>query len=80
MSREGVAVPRFTVERLIRRLGLSGIRRDEVFRTTTPDANAPSSLDRGNQQLKPERSNQLWMSTLPSSQRGDVVAIHGNRG
>ena len=41
MNREGIAVARCTIERLMRRLGLRGVRRGKVVRTTTPDANAP---------------------------------------
>ena len=36
MNREGIAVARCTVERLMRRLGLRGVRRGKVVRTTTP--------------------------------------------
>ena len=40
MNREGIAVARCTVERLMRRLGLRGLRRGKVVCTTTPYANA----------------------------------------
>ena len=36
MNREGIAVARCTVERLMRRLSLRGVRRGKVVRTTTP--------------------------------------------
>jgi putative transposase len=62
MNREGIAVARCTIERLMRRLGLRGVRRGKVVRTTTPDANAPCPLDRVNRQFKAERPNQLWVS------------------
>ena len=62
MNREGIAVARCTVERLMRRLGLRGVRRGKVIRTTTPDANAPCPLDRVNWQFKAARPNQLWVS------------------
>ena len=62
MNREGVAVARCTIERLMRRLGLRGVRRGKVVRTTTPDANAQCPLDRVNRQFKAERPNQLWVS------------------
>ncbi len=38
LLREGVAVARCTVERLMRRLGLQGVRRGKGVRTTVPDA------------------------------------------
>jgi len=37
MNREGEAVARCTVERLMRRLGLQGVRRGKVVRTTISD-------------------------------------------
>ena len=62
MHREGVAVARCTVERLMRRLGLQGTRRGKVVRTTIPDAKAPCPLDRVNRVFKADRPNQLWVS------------------
>ena len=62
MNREGVAVARCTVERLMRRLGLRGVRRGKVIRTTIGDASAPYPLDHVNRQFKAERPNQLWVS------------------
>ena len=62
MNREGVKVARCTVERLMRRLGLRGVVRGKVIRTTIPDARAPCPLDRVNRQFKAERPNQLWVS------------------
>ena len=38
LLREGVAVARCTVERLMRRLGLQGVRRGKGLRTTVPGA------------------------------------------
>ena len=37
MNREGVAIARRTVERLMKRLGLQGVRRGKVVRTTIGD-------------------------------------------
>lgn len=62
MNREGIAVARCTVERLMRRLGLQGVRRGKVVRTTIPDGKAPCPLDRVNRQFKADRPNQLWVS------------------
>jgi putative transposase len=62
MNREGIAVARCTVERLMKRLGLRGVRRGKVVRTTVPDMSAPRPLDRVNRQFKAERPNQLWVS------------------
>lgn len=46
LTREGVTVARCTVERLMRRLGLRGVMRGKVVRTTIGDARAPCPLDR----------------------------------
>ena len=62
MNREGVAIARCTVERLMKRLGLQGVRRGKVVRTTISDMKAPCPLDRVNRQFKAERPNQLWVS------------------
>jgi putative transposase len=62
MNREGVVIARCTVERLMKRLGLQGVRRGKVVRTTISDMKAPCPLDRVNRQFKAERPNQLWVS------------------
>jgi transposase InsO family protein len=62
LQREGIQVARCTVERLMRRLGLRGVRRGKVVRTTFGDAAAPCPLDRVNRQFKADRPNQLWVS------------------
>ena len=62
LQREGVAVARCTVERLMRRLGLRGVVRGKVVRTTVSDAKAPCPLDRVNRQFHAQRPNQLWVS------------------
>lgn len=62
LNREGIQVARCTVERLMRQLGLQGVRRGKQVRTTTPDTKAPCPLDRVNRQFKAERPNQLWVS------------------
>jgi putative transposase len=62
LNREGIGIARCTVERLMRRLGLQGIRRGKVVRTTVPDVSVPCPLDRVNRQFKAARPNQLWVS------------------
>ena len=52
MNREGIRVARCTVERLMRRLGLEGVRRGRKVRTTLHDASAPCPLDRVNRVFK----------------------------
>jgi putative transposase len=74
LHREGVAVARCTVERLMRLKGLQGARRGKVVRTTTPDAKAACPQDRVNRQFHAERPNQLWVSdfTYVSTWQGMV--------
>ena len=62
LGREGCSVARCTVERLMHRRGLQGVRRGKVVRTTIGDNKAPCPLDRVNRQLRAERPNQLWVS------------------
>ena len=50
------------LERLMRQLGLRGVRRGKVVRTTFADTTAPCPLDRVNRQFKADRPNQLWVS------------------
>ena len=62
LNREGVAVARCTVERLMRLSNLRGVRRGKVMRTTISDRAVPCPLDRVNRQFKADRPNQLWVS------------------
>ena len=62
MNRESVAVARCTVGRLMRRLGLRGVKRGKVVRTTVSDNKAPCPLDKVNRQFEADRPNQLWVS------------------
>ena len=62
LNREGIEVARCTVERLMKRLGLAGVRRGKVVRTTIPDKAMPCPLDRVNRQFRANRPNQLWVS------------------
>jgi putative transposase len=62
LARERTVVARCTVERLMRRLGLRGVMRGKVVRTTVSDSKAACPLDRVNRQFRAERPNQLWVS------------------
>jgi putative transposase len=62
LAREGTAAARCTVERLMKRLGLRGVMRGKVVRTTISDRKAPCPLDKVNRQFKANRPNQLWVS------------------
>jgi len=62
LNREGIEVARCTVERLMRRMGLQGVIRGKVVRTTIADSRLPCPLDRVNRQFKASRPNELWVS------------------
>jgi putative transposase len=64
LHREGIAVARCTVERLMRELGLRGAVRGKTRRTTTPDATAPRPADLVERDFSAQRPNQLWVADL----------------
>ncbi len=66
MQREGIAVARCTVARLMRQMGLKGVVRGKSIRTTVSDAAAPCPRDRVNRQFKAPRPNALWVSDFTS--------------
>jgi transposase InsO family protein len=74
LRREGMAVARCTVERLMRVIGLRGARRGKAVRTTVADAKAACPLDRVNRHFKADRPNQLWVAdfTYVSTWQGFV--------
>src|SRR3546814_1114916 len=61
INREGTIIARCTVERLMRRLGLQGVRRGKKVRTTLP-GKAACPRDRVNRQFTAQRPNQLWVA------------------
>jgi putative transposase len=62
LLREGTAVARCTVARLMQTMGLQGVMRGKRVRTTISNAAAPCPLDRVNRQFKAPRPNALWVS------------------
>ena len=62
MNREGIVVARCTVERLMRRLGIEGIRRGTRVRTTVPDNAAAHPMDLVKRQFEVDRPNRLWVA------------------
>jgi putative transposase len=66
LHREGVAVARCTVERLMGELGLQGVRRGKPRRTTTPDQAGPRPADLVERNFSASRPNQLWVADLTS--------------
>jgi putative transposase len=65
LGREGYAVARCTIARLMRRLGLAGVVRGRCFRvTTTPDLAAARPPDLVRRQFTADRPNRLWVGEL----------------
>jgi putative transposase len=62
LGREGVAVARCAVERLMRRMGLEGAVRGEEVRTTVADEATPCPADKVDRRFRAPRPNRLWVS------------------
>jgi putative transposase len=62
MQREGFAVARCTVARLMGHMGLAGAIRGKPIRTTISDKAAPCPLDHVNRQFHASKPNALWVS------------------
>ena len=77
MKREGVSIARYTVERLMRSMGLHGVIRGKTVRTTVPDKATPCPLDHVNRQFHAPRPNALWVSdfTYVSTWAGFVYVV-----
>ena len=52
INREGASVARYTVERLMRGMGLAGVVRGKSIQTTVPNKTAPCPLDHVNRQFR----------------------------
>jgi transposase InsO family protein len=74
LNREGIAVARCTVGRLMHRLDLRGVVRGKRVRTTVADAVAACPRDKVQRLFHAERPNQLWVSdfTYVSTWQGFV--------
>jgi putative transposase len=64
LHRDGISVARCTVERLMRQLGLQGVRRGKPHKTTTPDQAADRPADLVDRDFSAARPNQLWVADL----------------
>jgi len=62
MKCEGCDVARRSVQRLMRALGLQGVIRGKLVRTTVSDKTAPCPLDPVNRQFHAPALNMLWVS------------------
>jgi putative transposase len=64
LNREGIAVARCTVERLMRAAGLRGAVRGRVKRTTVTDPAAPRAHDLVVRDFAPPAPDRLWVADL----------------
>lgn len=64
LNREGIAVARCTIERLMRELGLQGAVRGKVKRTTVAGDAADRPRDLVDRQFHAEAPNRLWVADL----------------
>ncbi|HIG53060.1 MAG TPA: IS3 family transposase [Candidatus Handelsmanbacteria bacterium] len=65
LLREGQSVARCTIERLMRQMGLEGVRRGPGFKVTTMADEVRSRLpDRVDRDFSAEQPNQLWVADL----------------
>jgi putative transposase len=62
LNRESIPVARCTVERLMSELGLQGVIRGKLIRTTVQDKAAPCPLDHVNRVFHAPAPNMLWLS------------------
>src|SRR5690606_16818481 len=69
LLREGYRVARCTVARLMRRLGLQGVVRGKVVKTTISDKATPCPRDQVNRQFHADRPNALWVSDFSVPQQ-----------
>lgn len=76
LGREGIAVARCTVERLMRAMGLEGVVRGRETRTTVSTPATPCPADKVNRQFRAPRPNMLWVSdfTYVATWQGFVYA------
>jgi len=61
MRREGVEVAKCTVERLMRAMGLVGVRRGKKTVTTVSNSKMPCPLDKVSREFRVIRPNALWV-------------------
>lgn len=64
LKRESIPAARCTVERLMKRIGLEGVRRGKRCKTTIPDETAHKPLDLVQRDFTASHPNQLWVADI----------------
>ena len=64
LNREYIFVARCTVERLMKKLGIQGVRRGKGYKTTIPDDSAARPADLVQRVFIATRPNQLWVADI----------------
>lgn len=64
LNREGIPVARCTTERLMRSLGLCGVRRGKAKRTTVADPSAARPADLVERNFHAPAPNRLWVADI----------------
>ena len=69
LGREGIAVARCRVERLMRQMGLRSAVRGKETRTTIADKASPCPADKVNRHFQAPHRNTLWVSDFSVPQK-----------
>jgi len=64
LNREQIRVARCTTERLMKRLGIQGVKRGKGYKTTIPDDAATRPADLVQRDFTATRPNQLWVADI----------------
>ena len=64
LNRERIRIAKCTTERLMKKLGLQGVRRCKGYKTTIPDDAAAHPADLVQREFTATRPNQLWVADI----------------
>ena len=64
LNREQIRIAKCTTERLMKRLGIQGVKRGKGYKTTTPDDAATRPADLVQRDFTATRPNQLWVADI----------------
>jgi transposase InsO family protein len=64
LNREQIRIARCTTERLMKKLGLQGVKRGKGYKTTIADDSAARPADLVQREFIATRPNQLWVADI----------------